>query len=328
MRACTSPNSLANLLQESPASVLQKTSPLTLLASRKSGSAACVARFQIVPLGASGNGRVSQVCPRSRERCSAPRPPKALSPLPRKITWGSSALTSTPRQYGMDTWLLTFTGSQVAPLSVLEKISRGVMVNNVFGGPTVMARLWMSGSVTPLVTTAHVLPPSLLCRTPSTSRPAQMCWWSTGSTTRAVTLGMPTLGHSSAICTDSLSQCWPPSVERNSAAGLVPAKIMLGMAKAGADVLMAPGLPDLASVKAVCAAIAKPFNFMAGIPGMSFTVAELEAAGVRRISLAGSLYRAAMGGLVAAARELKDKGTFGYVDTALPSAELAGFMRG
>ena len=99
--------------------------------------------------------------------------------------------------------------------------------------------------------------------------------------------------------------------------------------KAGADVLMAPGLPDLASVKAVCAAIAKPFNFMAGIQGMSFTVAELEAAGVRRISLAGSLYRAAMGGLVAAARELKDKGTFGYVDTAaLPSAELAGFMRG
>ena len=91
-----------------------------------------------------------------------------------------------------------------------------------------MARLWMSGSVTPLVTTSHVLPPSLLCRTPSTSRPAQMCWWSTGSTTRAVTLGMPTLGHSSAICTDSLSQCWPPSVERNSAAGLVPAKIMLG----------------------------------------------------------------------------------------------------
>ena len=42
----------------------------------------------------------------------------------------------------------------------------------------------------------------------------------------------------------------------------------------------------------------------------------------------GSLYRAAMGGLVAAAHELKDKGTFSYVDTALPSAELARFMRG
>jgi len=98
--------------------------------------------------------------------------------------------------------------------------------------------------------------------------------------------------------------------------------------KAGTDVLMAPGLPDLASVKAVCAAISKPFNFMAGIRGESFSVAELEAAGVRRISLAGSLYRAAMSGLVAAAREAKDKGTFGYVDTSLPSAELAGFMRG
>jgi 2-methylisocitrate lyase-like PEP mutase family enzyme len=86
-------------------------------------------------------------------------------------------------------------------------------------------------------------------------------------------------------------------------------------------------LPDLASVKAVCAAIAKPFNFMAGIPGKSFTVAGLEAAGVRRISLAGSLYRAATNGLAAAAREVKDKGTFGYVDTSLPSAEVAGFMR-
>ena len=97
--------------------------------------------------------------------------------------------------------------------------------------------------------------------------------------------------------------------------------------KAGADVLMAPGLPDLAAVKAVCAAISKPFNFMVGIPGKSFPLAELEAAGVRRISLATSLYRAAMSGLVAAAREVKEKGTFGYVDTSLPSAELAGFMQ-
>ena len=61
--------------------------------------------------------------------------------------------------------------------------------------------------------------------------------------------------------------------------------------QAGADVLMAPGLPDLAAVRAVCAAVSKPVNFMAGIQGKSFTVAELEAAGVRRISLATSLYR-------------------------------------
>ena len=59
--------------------------------------------------------------------------------------------------------------------------------------------------------------------------------------------------------------------------------------RVGADVLMAPGLPDLASVSAVCGALSKPFNFMAGLKGKSFTVAELEAAGVRRISLATSL---------------------------------------
>ena len=63
--------------------------------------------------------------------------------------------------------------------------------------------------------------------------------------------------------------------------------------KAGADVLFAPGLPDLAAVRAVCAALSKPVNFMVGIKGKSFTVAELAAVGVRRISLATSLYRAA-----------------------------------
>ena len=98
--------------------------------------------------------------------------------------------------------------------------------------------------------------------------------------------------------------------------------------RAGADVLMAPGLPDLAAVRAVCSALAKPFNFMVGIKGKSFTVAELEAAGVRRISLATSLYRAAMTGLVAAAREVHDKGTFGYLDQALSTPDLNAFMRG
>ncbi|MGH7316111.1 MAG: isocitrate lyase/PEP mutase family protein [Candidatus Rokuibacteriota bacterium] len=98
--------------------------------------------------------------------------------------------------------------------------------------------------------------------------------------------------------------------------------------QAGADVLMAPGLPDLAAVRAVCAAVKKPVNFMVGIKGRSFTVAELTAAGVKRISLATSLYRSAMSGLIDAAREVKDAGTFGYVDRGVPSADLAGFMQG
>ena len=96
--------------------------------------------------------------------------------------------------------------------------------------------------------------------------------------------------------------------------------------KAGADVLMAPGLPDLNSVKAVCAAITKPFNFMVGIPGRSFCVAELGAVGVRRITLASSLYSAAMSGLVAAAREAKDKGTFVYVETSVGCWDLDRYM--
>ncbi|HEV8533669.1 MAG TPA: isocitrate lyase/phosphoenolpyruvate mutase family protein [Methylomirabilota bacterium] len=98
--------------------------------------------------------------------------------------------------------------------------------------------------------------------------------------------------------------------------------------KAGADVLFAPGLPDLEAVRAVCAAISKPFNFMVGIKGKSFTVAELTAAGVKRISLATSLYREAMSGLVNAAREVKDKGTFGYLDRSLSTPELNNFMQG
>lgn len=92
--------------------------------------------------------------------------------------------------------------------------------------------------------------------------------------------------------------------------------------KAGADVLMAPGLPDLESVRRVCAALSKPFNFMAGIKGKSYSVAELQSAGVRRISLATSLWRVAMTGLIDAAREVKERGTFGYVERSLATAEI------
>jgi 2-methylisocitrate lyase-like PEP mutase family enzyme len=97
--------------------------------------------------------------------------------------------------------------------------------------------------------------------------------------------------------------------------------------RAGADVLFAPGLPDLAGVRTVCAAISKPFNFIAGIPGKSFSVPELAAAGVRRISLATSLYRAAMTGLLDAAREVMGAGTFTFVDRSVATPELYRLMR-
>ena len=96
--------------------------------------------------------------------------------------------------------------------------------------------------------------------------------------------------------------------------------------RVGADVLFAPGLPDLAAVRAVCAAVSKPVNFMVGIKGRSFSVAELEACGVRRISLASSLYRMAMTGLLTAAREVKDRGTFDYLDDCLATPDLNALM--
>jgi 2-methylisocitrate lyase-like PEP mutase family enzyme len=96
--------------------------------------------------------------------------------------------------------------------------------------------------------------------------------------------------------------------------------------KAGADVLFAPGLPDLDAVRTVCAAVSKPVNFMVGIKGKSFTVAELAEAGVRRISLATSLYRAAMTGFLDAAREVRDTGRFTYIDRSVATSELLNLM--
>jgi 2-methylisocitrate lyase-like PEP mutase family enzyme len=96
--------------------------------------------------------------------------------------------------------------------------------------------------------------------------------------------------------------------------------------KAGANVLFAPGLPDLDAVRAVCQTVSKPVNFMVGIKGKSFSVEELAAAGVRRVSLATSLYRAAMTGLLDAAREVKDEGRFSFVDRCMATADLNKVM--
>jgi 2-methylisocitrate lyase-like PEP mutase family enzyme len=96
---------------------------------------------------------------------------------------------------------------------------------------------------------------------------------------------------------------------------------------AGADVLFAPGLPDLGAVRQVCSALSKPFNFMVGIKGKSFSVPELKAAGVRRISLATSLYRAAMTGLLDAISEVRDKGQFSLIERCASTAELNELMR-
>jgi len=104
-------------------------------------------------------------------------------------------------------------------------------------------------------------------------------------------------------------------------------KRLLAFEQAGADVLFAPGLPDLDAVRTVCAALSKPFNFMVGIKGKSFTVAELAAAGVKRISLATSLYRAAMTGFLDAITEVKNSGQFRFLDRCASTQELLNTMR-
>jgi 2-methylisocitrate lyase-like PEP mutase family enzyme len=96
--------------------------------------------------------------------------------------------------------------------------------------------------------------------------------------------------------------------------------------RAGADVLFAPALPDLNAVRTVCASVTKPVNFMVGMRGKSFTAAELAEAGIRRISLATSLYRAAMTGLMTAAREVKEQGTFDFLEQTLTSGEISRYL--
>ncbi len=98
-------------------------------------------------------------------------------------------------------------------------------------------------------------------------------------------------------------------------------------AAAGADVLYAPVLPSLEAVRMVCAAVApRPVNVLTAGPAAASSVAELAAAGARRISVGGALYRAAHGAFLLAAREMKDRGTFSYIADAASGAELAGFM--
>jgi len=99
-------------------------------------------------------------------------------------------------------------------------------------------------------------------------------------------------------------------------------------AEAGADVLFAPALPSLDAIRKVCAAVApRPVNVLAGMKGLAFSVEQLTVAGVRRISLGGSLPRLAFGALIGAAREMREKGTFTFVDRAAPTAEVASFMQ-
>jgi 2-methylisocitrate lyase-like PEP mutase family enzyme len=92
---------------------------------------------------------------------------------------------------------------------------------------------------------------------------------------------------------------------------------------AGADALFAPGLARAEDIRAVCAAVGKPVNALAG---PTSSAAELAALGVRRISVGGALCRAALGAFERAAREIRERGTFTFAADALAHQALNARM--
>jgi 2-methylisocitrate lyase-like PEP mutase family enzyme len=92
-------------------------------------------------------------------------------------------------------------------------------------------------------------------------------------------------------------------------------------AEAGADCLYAPGIKSKEQIAAVVKAVhPKPVNLLIGASGLS--VAEAADLGVRRISVGGSLARAAWGGFMRASREIAEKGTFTELRNGYSGGEL------
>jgi hypothetical protein len=76
----------------------------------------------------------------------------------------------------------------------------------------------------------------------------------------------------------------------------------------------------------VCSSLRKPFNFMVGIKGKTFPLAALAEAGVKRISLASTLYRAAMTAALNAAKEVRERGAFDYINAIIATQEMNAFL--
>ncbi|GLZ38373.1 isocitrate lyase/phosphoenolpyruvate mutase family protein [Actinokineospora sp. NBRC 105648] len=96
--------------------------------------------------------------------------------------------------------------------------------------------------------------------------------------------------------------------------------------QAGADVLYAPGLPDVETIRAVCAAVDKPVNVLATGAAAKCSVTKLGELGARRVSLGSALPRAALTAAVLAAQEIAESGTFTLTTGALTTAQVHGLM--
>ena len=96
---------------------------------------------------------------------------------------------------------------------------------------------------------------------------------------------------------------------------------------AGADVLYAPGLPDLTAIREVCQSVDKPVNVVMGLGSATYSLEDLSHAGVARVSVGGSLARTAFGAILRAAREIRENGTFHYSADAIPDSTISQLMK-
>jgi 2-methylisocitrate lyase-like PEP mutase family enzyme len=92
--------------------------------------------------------------------------------------------------------------------------------------------------------------------------------------------------------------------------------------QAGADCLYVPGVTDLETIATLVSEIDGPLNVVMGLNSTGLTVAGLRSAGVARISLGGSIARAALGFVRESARELIERGTLSFAEIQIPQGEL------
>ena len=92
--------------------------------------------------------------------------------------------------------------------------------------------------------------------------------------------------------------------------------------RAGADVLYAPGVRDLATIRTVVSAVSRPVNVVMSAADPDLTVAQLASVGVKRISVGGALSRLALAAFMKGAREMADRGGFTWMRDTVPSREL------
>ncbi|MGH7375482.1 MAG: isocitrate lyase/phosphoenolpyruvate mutase family protein, partial [Candidatus Rokuibacteriota bacterium] len=92
--------------------------------------------------------------------------------------------------------------------------------------------------------------------------------------------------------------------------------------RVGADVLYAPGVRDLATIRTVVSAVGKPVNVVMSAADPDLTAAQLAEAGVKRISVGGALSRLALAAFLKGAREMTDRGSFTWMRDTVPSKEL------